>query len=175
MIGTADASSHSEETMYALPFLLSLVFTWSLAFAQVSPSLAVHVSAPSFRLGDRLRTALELSNPGPSPVTVDMYVGIVTPNGPVYWLKDVNTFEGSWSNSLNEDPRTFLSLWPGMTLIPGLRQTWTEFVEYTFTGPEPAGTYHLLVAWTMPGRFADGRIDPGDVIAGDWKAFNFTP
>ena len=160
--------------MYALPFLLSLVFTWSLAFAQ-APSLTLHVSAPSFRLGDRLRTVLELSNPLPSPVTVDMYVGIVTPTGTVYWIKDVNTFEGSWSNSLNDDPRTFLSLWPGMTLIPGLRETWTEFVEYTFAGPEPVGTYHILVAWTMPGSFADGRIDPGDVIAGDWKAFNFTP
>jgi hypothetical protein len=160
--------------MYALPFVLSLVFTWSLAFAQ-APALTVQVNATSFRLGDRLRTVLELSNPLPILVTVDMYVGIVTPAGPVYWIKDVNTYEGSWSNSLNDDPRTFLPLWPGMTLIPGLREIWTEFVEYTFAGSEPVGTYHILVAWTMPGSFADGRIDPGDVIAGDWKAFNFTP
>jgi hypothetical protein len=137
----------------------------------VPPSLALSINQESFTPGQSLDTALVLRNPGPQR-QVDMYVGIVFPDGWVWWVQDVNTFAGSASESLEADPRTFTPLWAGMTLIAGLNATWEDFIEQTWTGVEGFGTYHLVVGWTVAGSLQDGVIHDGDIVALDWKAFS---
>jgi hypothetical protein len=135
------------------------------------PALALQINQDAFQLGQVLDTTLILSNPG-AQRTVDMYVGIVFPDGAVWWVKDVNTFEGAWSDSLEADPRTCTPLWTGMTLMAGLQATWTDFIEHTWTGIEPQGIYHFVVGWTLPNSLEDGVIHKGDLVALDWKAFS---
>jgi hypothetical protein len=131
--------------------------------------VALQVNQPTFTMGERLDTALIMANPGPALV-VDMYVGIIFPDGWVWWFRDVNTLDGAASASLETDPSTFTPMFSSMTLIPGLNTVWEDFIEHTWSGFEGQGTYHLLVGWTLPGSLQDGRVDEGDVIALDWKA-----
>jgi hypothetical protein len=47
-------------------------------------------------------------------------------------------------------------------------------LTHAWAGLEPAGVYHLVAALSTLGSLADGRIDAGDIVALDWKAFGFS-
>lgn len=48
-------------------------------------------------------------------------------------------------------------------------------INYTWAGGEPAGTYTFFVAALIPGALADGRADPGDILAVSTTSLAFTP
>lgn len=59
---------------------------------------------------------------------------------------------------------------------PGFITNVSSFLQFTFpaTGVAP-GTYLVFAALVQQGAFQDDRIDPGDIIVLDVKAFTFSP
>jgi hypothetical protein len=138
------------------------------------PALALQLNQTVFTTGQILRVTLGLSNPGPL-LTTDVYVGAIMPDGVnTLFLTNFSPLAGV-ATTLNSDPRTFAQLLRNVTWPAGLRATQPDYFTYTFTGLEPSGTYHFLVAWTKPDSLGDGRIDAGDVLALAWTPFVFTP
>jgi hypothetical protein len=138
-----------------------------------SPSLAITLNQTGFAPGQTLRMALEMRNPGPM-LTTDVYVGIILPDGEqVVFLTNLSPLEGQLT-TLSSNPRLFARLLQGVSWPANLRATQENYWVYTRSGLEANGTYHLVVAWTKPNSLEDGRIDEGDILALDWKAFQFT-
>jgi hypothetical protein len=76
---------------------------------------------------------------------------------------------------VSADPRTFPALATGVTIPAGLDAPMGLLLAYGFTGAETAGAYQVIVALLVPGALADGRIDPGDVIAVARQPLAFAP
>ena len=147
---------------------------WLLTPQQAPPALALQLNAHPYQLGDTLRMALRMSNPGPM-LTVDHYVGIILPDGDtVFWVTNTAPLDGVIT-SLSANPSTFVPLLRGVMWPAGMDVTQQDYLTFRWTGLEPQGTYHLVVGWTKAGSLADGVIDEGDIVALDWKAFQVLP
>jgi hypothetical protein len=139
----------------------------------VPPSLAISLNQGIFNPGDTLRAALTMDNPG-GQLTVDQYVGIILTDGQtILWLTHTAPLAGVLG-SLGDNPATFTPMLCGVNWPAGMHVTQTDYFTYRVTGLEANGTYYLVVAWTKPNSLEDGRIDEGDILALDWKAFRFT-
>jgi hypothetical protein len=138
-----------------------------------SPSLAIRLNQSTFQPGQTLRVTLDLSNPGPI-LTTDVYVGVILPDEEqVVFLTNLSPLEGQLT-TLSSNPRLFARLLQGVSWPANLHATQENYWVYTRSGLEANGTYHLVIAWTKPNSLEDGRIDEGDILALDWKAFQFT-
>jgi hypothetical protein len=138
-----------------------------------SPSLAIRLNQTAFQPGQTLRVTLDLSNPGPM-LTTDVYVGIILPDGEqVVFLTNLSPLEGQLT-TLSSNPRLFARFLQGVSWPANLHATQENYWVYTRSGFEANGTYYLVIAWTKPNSLEDGRIDEGDILALDWKAFQFT-
>lgn len=148
-------------------------YVLNIGAAVTPPALALQLNQTIFTTGQTLRVTLGLSNPGPL-LTTDVYVGVILPDGVnILFFTNFTPLQGV-TTTLNSDPRTFARLLRNVTWPARLRATQQDYFTYTFTGLEPSGTYHFLVAWTKPDGLGDGRIDAGDVLALAWTPFVFT-
>jgi hypothetical protein len=91
----------------------------------------------------------------------------------VVFLTNLSPLEGQLT-ALSNNPRLFARLLQGVSWPANLHATQENYWVYTRSGLEANGTYYLVVAWTKPNSLEDGRIDEGDILALDWKAFRFT-
>jgi hypothetical protein len=129
-----------------------------------APTLSLTVNQSTLRPGDTLRVSLGMRN-GNTPVTADEYFGIVHPDGTtVTFLTSLTPPAGSTA-SLAADARTFPPLVPALALGAGTNVTLADFFTFTLTGAEQPGTYVVFAALARPGHLADGRVDPGDLLA----------
>lgn len=129
-----------------------------------APLLSLAVNQSILGSGDTLRVSLTLRN-GDFPVAGDEYVGIVHPDGTsVTFLTGLTPLAGS-TTTLVADTRTFPPLVPALVLAADTDQTLADFLTYTLTGAEAAGTYVVFAVLARPGQLADGRFDPGDLLA----------
>jgi hypothetical protein len=139
-----------------------------------SPSLAIRLNQTAFQPGQTLHVTLDLSNPGPM-LTTDVYTLVLLPDGDnAVFLTNLSPTEGVIRSLSRDNPRTFPRLLAGVSWPAGLDVTQQDYWVYTRTGFEANGTYHLVVAWTKPNSLQDGSIDEKDILALDWKAFQFT-
>ena len=129
-----------------------------------APALSLAVNQGVLRAGDTLRVSLEMRS-GETPVVADQYFGVVHPDGTtVTFLTSRAPLAGSTA-SLAADARTFPPLAPALVLDAGTNVTLADFFTFTLTGAEEPGAYVVFAALTRPGHLADGRVDPGDLLA----------
>ena len=129
-----------------------------------APSLTLGVSQPELRPGDTLRVSLGLRT-GNTPVVADEYLGVLHPDGRTVTFLTSLTPPAGPTTTVAADPRTFAPLTAGRALAPGTDTTVADAFTFTLPGAVPPGTYVVFAALVRPGRLADGRLDPGDLLA----------
>jgi hypothetical protein len=128
---------------------------WLLTPQQAPPALALQLNQQTFRPGDTLEVSVE-QNGGPA----DLHAAIILPDGETtLFLTRLDTL----SYIVSTIPRGPYPVTAGSSLT----HTWHALNE--------PGVYHIIAALSKPGSLADGRIDAGDIVALDWKAFGFGP
>jgi hypothetical protein len=133
-----------------------------------SASVALHVNQTTFGAGQTLHAELRVQNP--RSAVMNLYVGVVLPDGDQLMLfTNLSPLTGTLT-SLTSNPRRF----PPLLLEAELPATLTLQVTHTFSGAEPPGVYHVIAALTPPGAFDDGQIDDGDLLAFTVEAFSVT-
>jgi hypothetical protein len=63
----------------------------------------------------------------------------------------------------------------GVNLTSPFTANKPNFLSYVWSGSEPAGTYTFFLTVAVPGSFADGTVDPGDIIHSDTATITFAP
>jgi hypothetical protein len=119
-----------------------------------------------------LRASLKLTNAG-VPAAPDLYLLVVLPDG-----DQVVDFT-DWSyHSIPTRLSTPASLKPiqaGVSLFQPFTVDAPNFLGWTWEPADVPGTYVLLMMTVRPGALADGRFDPGDVLAAGWAVFSLAP
>jgi hypothetical protein len=64
---------------------------------------------------------------------------------------------------------------PALSLAAAFDVTLSPFFTYSWSGAEPPGTYAAFLVMAEAGSFADGSVDPGDLVQLDGAAFTFNP
>jgi len=100
--------------------------------------LRLQINDASLTPGETLTLTLTVT-PEAVPSVVDLYVALQWPDQSLWFLQV--------DGSLTPEPRPLLSAWPA---VPAR----AELFRYTFTGPEPPGSYRWLAAFTEPGTGA---------------------
>jgi hypothetical protein len=135
--------------------------TGAVEFAPVTVTLGLNQA--TVRPGHTLRVQLGLHNPAPS-VTADAYLGVLLPDGvTIFFVTSLVPLDGVVTR-LDADPRTFAPLAASYEFPSGLEVTVEDFFVYPVTGEESPGAYTIFTLLTPPGAFADGQIDPGDLL-----------
>ena len=137
------------------------------------PSLALALNGVTFRPGNTLSVNLTVGNPG-GVLQVDVYFAILLPASAGLGLGcpagDAVAFFTSGFSSLvircgSGSPATFPTFAAAASLPAGLPPTtFTNFFSFVWPASVPAGQYVIVVLFTVPGAFADGTIDPGDIV-----------
>lgn len=138
--------------------------------AILPPTVQVTLNGSEFRAGQTLTIGVDARNPSGN-AAADLYLGAVLPDGQtLVFLSDRGTVAGTGSLSA---PATFAR---ALAAGPGPAFTASTFFQFTFpsSGLLP-GTYRFFAVLARQGAFADNRIDPGDLLVLDAKAFTFTP
>lgn len=136
-------------------------------------ALSLSTNQLSFSTGDALTASLAVNNPGLDSVVVDFYFGAVLPDGDTvafFTNLDFNFAIGTVSNLSTLSP-----IVAGVDLSSPFVVDDPSFFSFVWTGAEPAGSYTMFLAAVLPGGFADGTADPGDIIALGTAGFTFTP
>lgn len=151
--------------MRTLPLVASLLFAL-LAGARPADAqpqgLTLLMTTSHTRLapGGTLRLTIGAFNQG-APVPMDVYCVVLLPDG----ASLISLSGAGMVNGRLDRVAAIPPLVANATLPTGFATTLDDFLTYTFTGAEPAGTYRFLLAAVRPGSLADGRVDGGDLIA----------
>jgi len=138
------------------------------------PVLTLSVNQTTFGPGDTLHVGLHEDSPG-ADVMADWYFGILLPDGvTLFFFTSLSPLNGVLTR-VDADPQSFPPLIPNMIIPSGVDVTREDIFVFTFSGNEPLGTYVLFTLLTVPGAFADGRVDAGDILVLDTKPFTTTP
>ena len=122
--------------------------------------------------GDTLNISVGVDNPG-RPTTVDFYFGALLPDGnTIVFFTDLNF---NFAEGVLTDLSTLSPIASGVDLSGAFTVNDPSFFSFVWTGGEPPGTYTFFLAAVIPGGFADGTADPGDIIALGTADFTFTP
>jgi hypothetical protein len=127
-----------------------------------APGLALTLT-PSHTLvgsGGTLRVSIGATYQGP-PVAMDVYFVALLPDGDSLVAVGGRGFAPGRLSQL----AALTPFAAGVTLPTGFAQRLDDFLTYTFTGSEPPGLYRFFLAALQPGALADGRVDPGDLLA----------
>jgi murein DD-endopeptidase MepM/ murein hydrolase activator NlpD len=138
------------------------------ARANGEPFAQVALNRNRFTAGQTLAIGFTVRNPGPA---AQLFIGAVLPDG--HSLAFFSASGGIAGTGDLANPAGFMrtrAVPGGTTLVD------SGFLEFVF--PEsgiPAGAYTIFVALASQGAFADGRMDPGDILALDLKTLEFGP
>jgi glucose/arabinose dehydrogenase len=139
-----------------------------------APRVDLEVNQVVIGTGDTLRVSVRVRT-GASAVLGDAYFGIVRPDGhTVAFLTSVAPPEGVWQDAA-DDARTFPRLIPDLALPPGTDATLEDFFVHALDDADEPGTYTIIAALARPGAFADGAVEPGDLLALGVKAVTVSP
>jgi photosystem II stability/assembly factor-like uncharacterized protein len=148
------------------------------------PSVGLSLTAGPLTGGDLLRVDARVSNAGPE-TTVDVFLGVLLPAamGPgvgcpagdaVAFVADA--FTRIEIRCLSSSPQGFPALFPGLTLERHLpATTLPDFFTSSIPVGLPAGAYTVFFAITPANAFADGVLDPTDLIAFATATFTVAP
>src|SRR5262249_34752222 len=143
--------------------------------------LAFDAHPPTVSGGQLLQVSFTVANPRPADV-VDVYLGLGVPPAVAQILGCAAGVLIGWftealqavptclsSSSLADTPALARQAAVAVALPP------TQFPLTAVVPPGiPAGEYWFVLAFTGPGALADGRLDPGDVVAGAIARFTVT-
>ena len=83
---------------------------------------------------------------------------------------------GAQLTCLSAPPQSFLPLASKVTLPGELPSTaLADFFTFMWEATEPPGTYNFFLVLTPVGAFADGQIDPADLLAVSAQTITFLP
>jgi len=138
-----------------------------------SPALQVSLAVNGVELsaGETLVVDVRVNNPGQLP-SADFYLGAVLPGEVnVLFIRDraLRTGVGSASN-----PATWAPIQSGVSLSQAFTKELPGFLRRTWSGTEKAGAYRLFLIAAVPGSFADGVVDPEDVLGQSTATIVFT-
>jgi len=141
---------------------------------QLPPPICVTVSsnALSFSTSDTMSVSLQAENFGDSS-TVDIYFGVVLPNGNAVYLITNAALKMKRVNASNVSNWTPLAA--SLNLSSPFNVNKANFFSYVWAGSEPAGVYTFFLTVAVPGSFADGTVDAGDIIHSSNVAITFAP
>ncbi len=147
----------------------STVDTYALELpADPGVTLTVGTDRGAYRTGQTMTSWFAMANAAHA-ATVDLLLFLVLPDGDQVSLV---TPAGAKPGRLSQPA----SLVPAATRVSlatafNLRQS---LGTYQWTGTEAPGSYAWMLVAIRPGSLADGRYDPGDVIAAGSSALSFT-
>jgi len=126
-----------------------------------TPTISQSLNATAFATGDRLSMGITVNN---TVSSTNFYVGGILPDGnTMFFLIALNPI--ILTEGFLDDPSSFRPLSKLSEVVPvGEKAHIPNVLTYTFIGMEPIGKYHIFSALSMPGVFADGSIDEGDII-----------
>ena len=127
--------------------------------AAPTPSVGVTVSAANARPGGRVDVGV-LVGTDPAHPTVDLYVGILLPDGQTIAFLSASGEVSSLAGLAG--PSRFV---PARRFAPGTGLETPTFARLIVPPGLPPGRYTVFAALAPPGAFADDWIDPGDVFA----------
>jgi len=134
--------------------------------------VSVAVNGVEFSAGDTVVVDIRVNNPG-QPSSADFYLGAVLPGEVnVLFFRDraLRTGVGSASNVA-----TWAPIQAGVSLSKSFTAELPGFIQRTWTGSEKAGAYRLFLIAAVAGAFADGVVDPGDVLGQSTATLVFVP
>jgi len=134
--------------------------------------IALSTDKPAYVPGQRVHASLDLTNAG-VPATADFYLLVVLPDGDT--VADFIDPQFHWIMGRLSAPASLVPIQAGVDLNRPYVVHRPDFLGWTWKGTEPAGPYSLVLMAVKPGAFADGRIDPGDVLASGSAEFRFNP
>jgi len=134
--------------------------------------ITLSTNETAYRSGSSLQASMRLTNAG-VPATPDLYLLVVLPDGD----QVVDFTDWSFHQILARlsNPASLRPIQTGVSLYLPFTVNAPNFLGWTWQQTPAAGTYRLLMMTTRPGALADGRFDPGDVLAAGWATFTFTP
>lgn len=110
-----------------------------------------------FAAGQMVVLGVQVSNPaGNSPA--DLYVGALLPDGSLVFATPLG--------ALGASPQAPPSVYPPLQAVPpGTGLDAPALFQYTLPEGSAPGSYLVFAALIRQGALADGRVDPGDVMA----------
>lgn len=133
-------------------------------------TISITGNETEFHAGDTLHVAVQVLNPGSSSV-IDFYFGALLPDlDTLVVFTDLSFNASTCSLSKLETCAPMISR---LDLSQRFAARLPSFFSYTWRGSEPPGPYKLFQAAVIPGGFADGNVDPGDILAIDTASLTF--
>ena len=135
------------------------------------PTLTLSLNHLTLRPGDTLRVGLTVRNSGPA-LSADFYFGMILPDGVTVQFITGLSPPDTVGTRLDASPATFRPLLANIFISQNLDIAVADFFTFSFLQSLSRGDYIFFAALTPPGAFADGRIDPGDLVAFDSQLFS---
>ena len=141
---------------------------------QLPPPVCANLwtNASSFSTGDSLSVSIQAVNFGDAS-TADFYFGAVLPDGTNILL----IVDGLLNRQrvIATDVSNWTPLASGVNLASPFSVTKSDFLNHVWGGGEPTGTYTFFLTAAVPGSFADGTVDAGDIIHSSNITISFAP
>jgi hypothetical protein len=120
--------------------------------------------------GNSLHASLGLTNLG-VPAIGDFYLLLVLPDGDQ--VVDFTDWSYHGIIARLSNPASLRPIQSGVSLYQPFAGTAPDFLHWTWQASSTPGTYQLRMMTVRPGALADGRFDPGDVLAAGSANFTF--
>ena len=158
----------AHRTLFSLrSLLLWLVFALAgTAHAQLSMT----VNGTVFQPGDTIRVDLRATNHG-AAFEADFYSAIVHPDGVTASFVTNRAPLLTVVRRLDGDAATFPPLASNTSIPQDFDVLLDDFFVHTLSAIEPAGPYGILAVLTSPRALVNSTVEPGEVLAADFKVF----
>jgi hypothetical protein len=145
-----------------------MVSVYALNAAEsTKPSITIRANQSNYSPGETLSLSWSITNPTSTAYTVDIFMGIIAPDGGLYF------FDSSLANLVPgqaNDPKTFPPAKTPQELSPGYDLNSTPFFSASLPAGLPEGTYQAFAALTETGSVQSGSPR----LIGDMSLVSFT-
>ena len=133
--------------------------------------ISLSTDKPAYTPGTTLHASLKLTNAG-VPAAPDLYLLLILPDGDQ--VVDFTDWSFHAVMGRLSNPASLKPVQPGLSLFQPFTVDARDFLGWTWDATPAPGNYVLLMMTVKPGALADGRFDPGDLLAAGWASFRFT-